>query len=313
MRTSLKFLLLGFIALISACCNDDEELAIASISKKPIQFYGDVITLTPESKTTQGFFLANDSIGIFMIPGGSELNSTNILDGVNNFLYKASSIGAVPRFVPASTDTIFFPTSQTPSFIAYSPGIASIASDFLLPVNLSNQPSVVALLKLDLLYSNNAVNQENISVQLSFKHMYSYLNFEIDAGAGISAADLQGMTITIKNVSTTADFNLATGSFENMGAQTDSILVPGQYYPTNQAAFFECLSLPGANGSNSQIVFKLANNKTFVYNIPATQVFSSGYIYTYLMTLAESKLIVDGLIIGWQAGTLPNGGVITVQ
>lgn len=311
MKKSVRFLLLGFVALMSACCHDDEEVLIEG--KRPIQFFGNQTELNQNTKTTEGFFVTNDSIGIFMIKAGSQLSSTSILDGVNNYIYKTPTAGANPEFFPASTDTIFYPTSSVPSFIAYSPAQVSIGSDFLLAVDLSTQAKISDLPNLDLLYSNNATNQTSIAVQLRFNHMYSYLNFEINAGTGVTPADLDGISVVVRNISTTADFNLAAASFQNLGAQTDSIVAPGQYYFTNQSAFFECLLLPGANGTNSQIVFQLANNKSFVYEIPATQEFLSGYIYTYVVTLSARSAVINGAINPWLPGTLPNDGVITVQ
>ena len=310
MKKSVRFLLLGFVVLMGACCHDDEEVLIEG--KRPVQFFGNLTELNQKTKTTQGFFVTNDSIGIFMIKSGSQLSSTSILDGVNNYIYKTPTIGTNPEFYPASTDTIFYPTPAVPSFIAYSPAQVLIGSDFLLPVDLSAQVKISDLPKLDLLYSDNATNQTSIAVQLRFNHMYSYLNFEINAGTGLTPAELDGIRVVVRNISTTSDFDLVTGSFQNLGAQTDSIVAPGQYYFSNKSAFFECLLLPGANGSNSQIVFQLASNKTFVYEIPATQEFLSGYIYTYVITLSAQSAIINGAINPWLPGTLPNDGVITV-
>ncbi|MEG0993638.1 MAG: fimbrillin family protein [Bacteroidales bacterium] len=306
----MRFLLLGFAALMGACCHDDEDVLIEG--KRTVKFFGNLTELNQNTKTTEGFFVTNDSIGIFMIKAGSQLSSTSILNGVNNYIYKTPRGGVNPEFFPVSTDTIFYPTPVVPSFIAYSPAQVSIGADFLLSADLSTQTNISDLPNLDLIYSDNATNQTSIAVQLRFNHMYSYLNFEINAGAGLTSAELDGISVVVRNISTTADFNLATGGFQNLGAQTDSIVTPGKYYFTNKSAFFECLLLPGANGINSQIVFQLANNKTFVYEIPATQEFLSGYIYTYIVTLSARSAVVNGAINPWLPGTLPNDGVITV-
>lgn len=297
--------------LLGGCCTEEEETLPRTIDKQPFRFSANVVNVTPV-KTFYGFFQAGDSIGIYMFNTDSILSASSIMDGVDNYLYKALNLSSNPEFVPISTDTIFYPTPAIPAFIAYSPGRATI-NDFLLPVDVGSQPSATSIVDLDVLYSNNVTNQTSLAVEFVFNHMLSYINVEVDAGSGLTSTDLENITVVIKNIGTTANLNLVNGSFEDIASPVDTILLPGKYYPTNGAAIFEGLIVPGSNGSTSQIEFNLANNKKFIYHIPAEQVYEGGYFYNYIFTLSSTSAVVSATINSWKIGELPNGGVITVQ
>lgn len=163
------------------------------------------------------------------------------------------------------------------------------------------------------MYSNNATDQTSNVVNLAFDHVLSYITFTIGAGTGLQPADLDGMSVTFNNVSTTADFSLIDGTLQNQGPLTSSISVPGKYYSTNKDAYFECLFLPNGSGSSSTIEFLLADNKKFTYTIPATQQYLAGHIYNYKITLSATAASISGSVTTWAPGSLPNEGVITVN
>lgn len=304
--------ILFLLVIVSACCTDDSEsLVCPKATKEAFHFTGNVVEVA-SVKTIYGFFESGDSIGIYMFNADSTLSSNSIFDNVNNYLYKSLSLSSNPEFVPVNADTIFYPTPGIPSFIAYSPGMA-VVNNFLIPVDLSSQPSGTSLLDLDLLYSNNATKQTSLAINLVFKHTLSYLNIEVIAGSGLESAELEGCSIVFKNIGTKANFNLVNGAFQDIVSPSDSIVLPGKYYPANQADEFVGLIIPGSNNSNSQIVFRLTNNKQFIYEIPASQVFQGGYVYNYVFTLSSSSAVVSASIDSWQIGELPNNGVIEVQ
>lgn len=309
MKKLLSLLLaVGTLFIYSGC--NEEEPVMKTGDRVPINFSG--IQMLP-TKVYGASFIINDSIGIFMTDPGATLAETTIKDKVSNYLYKAVATNVQALFTPAGQDTIYFPVGGSAAFIAYYPAVTSFATNYLIPIDIADQVPISLIPKLDILYSNNASNQIDANVSLVFKHVLSYINFYIEAGAGLTADELQSMSVQINNVATTAQFDLSKDTLTAMGSKTQNIPLPGQYYPSNNAANFEGIFLPGGNGSNSTVTFTLSNGKVFTYAIPATQLYLPGLYYSYYVNLNSTSASITGSVTPWGVGSLPDNGNIVVQ
>lgn len=121
------------------------------------------------------------------------------------------------RSFTATSNKLFFPHDGAKvDFVAYYPYNANVSAG-IYPVNIKDQTKEA---NIDLMYADNVknVNASSSANVLNFKHQLARIKFTIKSTDGKS---LTGLTATLNNMSTTADFKLATGEFANLSATAD--------------------------------------------------------------------------------------------
>lgn len=299
MRTMKVLALLAISASVFTACSDDEKADPANgrVEARFTSGISGVVTKAVDATWTSG-----DQIGIFMKTAGQPLATANILEGVNNLAYTTTgTTGAVP-FTPVSTPAYFPPGNVNVDFISYYP-YQSTLTNFIYPINVAVQTSQETI---DLLYSNNvtAQNESTPNVALTFTHELTKLVFNIQAGTGVTAAEMEGLVVTLQGMNTTANFDLATGTISNPASPATITAL------TNAAGTSsEAIVLP-ADVSASNIVFTMSNNDAFTWTVPAATTFAAGTKVTYTVTINRAGMTITGEITPWND---VNGGNVVAE
>ena len=254
MKKSLFFAAVA-VTLFGSCSTDGEE---QKTERTPVNFTGSVTNITRAAGTAWD---ANDAIGIYMPATGT----TNILEDAANRKYTITT-PADSKFTPAeAAQTIYFPVDESVKvdFIAYYPQ-ATPLTDHTYKVDVSTQTAPAAI---DLLYSNNvtAKNATTPSVALKFAHRLSRVEVNLTVGEGFTDADLQGIEVPLSKQPTTADYKILTDELTPTGSADREISLPTADAGKTAAAII----LPQDGTADRVLTFKMINNPTFTYAIPA--------------------------------------------
>lgn len=231
----------------------------------------------------------DDHIGIFMVKTGEPLSSESVVNNASNMKYTFSSGNA---FEPdTENDRMYYPSKQAVDFIAYYPYRAVTDNQLSFDITRQQNPS-----SIDLLYSDNLKNisaTEEAQV-LNFKHKLSKLVFSISPGKDLTEEDLEGLSLVIRDVPTSATFNLADAQIttDEESKKDITALVDGN---TAQAIVY-----PGDCG-NKEIAVMLLSGE-FTFKISAESTWLSGYQYKYALTLDKNinSASIEATISPWE-------------
>ena len=187
---------------------------------------------------------ANDQVGLFMVEANQPLSNASIVNNNHNVLMTIQGNALTP------SRPVLYPMRSNVGFIAYFPFQSSVGSSFTIPVNVGNQS---AGLPTEVLFSNNITNQaptEN-PVTLNFRYSLAKLEITVTGGANstLTPADFANMTMSIEEVYTQANLQLANGTFANHSARQTVGL--HRTSNTGTSTSFEALVLP----VNGEIAF----------------------------------------------------------
>lgn len=244
----------------------------------------------------------NDAIGVFMVANGG----TAVVDGVANKRYVTDGTGA---FNAGSGSEVYYPSDDgRVDFITYYPHDAGITGLGSYAVDVADQSDLAAI---DLLYATadnggQGYNQSGSGpVNLVFTHQLTRLLLNTSPGAGVTAADLQGMTITISGMNTQALFDLSSGTLG--AANTPASIVPAT---VSNGQAYEAIVLPADIVANTvSVTFELhpgtPESEVFIWNVEATS-FASGYEYVYNISFSRSgaanEVTISATINEWLQG-----------
>lgn len=287
MKNIINFCLISaFIVSLSGCQKEQFERADNSpeISNVEVRF-GSKITTRMTNETWE----TDDHIGIFMVKTGEPLSSESVVNNASNMKYTFSSGNA---FEPdTENDRMYYPSKQAVDFIAYYPYRAVTDNQLSFDITRQQNPS-----SIDLLYSDNLKNisaTEEAQV-LNFKHKLSKLVFSISPGKDLTEEDLEGLSLVIRDVPTSATFNLADAQIttDEESKKDITALVDGN---TAQAIVY-----PGDCG-NKEIAVMLLSGE-FTFKISAESTWLSGYQYKYALTLDKNinSASIEATISPWE-------------
>ena len=183
----------------------------------------------------------NDQVGLFMVRTGLPLSAASVFGDADNMLMTIQS------GVLTSNPPVMYPLTGNVDFIAYYPFHSSVGNNFTIPVNVADQE---AGLPTEVLFSNNITNQAPTSNPVTLNFYYSLAKLEVRVIAGAnsthSAVDFENMTVSIAEMYTQADLQLANGAFTNhSGRQTITLYNTGS---NATSASFAALVLPANEG-----------------------------------------------------------------
>lgn len=284
---NFKFCLISaFILSLSGCQKEQFERADNSPEMSNVEVrFGSKITTRMTNETWE----TDDHIGIFMVKTGEPLSSESVVNNASNMKYTFSSGNA---FEPdTENDRMYYPSKQAVDFIAYYPYRAVTDNQLSFDITRQQNPS-----SIDLLYSDNLKNisaTEEAQV-LNFKHKLSKLVFSISPGKDLTEEDLEGLSLVIRDVPTSATFNLADAQIttDEESKKDITALVDGN---TAQAIVY-----PGDCG-NKEIAVMLLSGE-FTFKISAESTWLSGYQYKYALTLDKNinSASIEATISPWK-------------
>ncbi|MDR2499745.1 MAG: fimbrillin family protein [Treponema sp.] len=240
-------------------------------------------------------FAAGDRIGVYMLPLDGAFPGALLRE---NAEYRADGGAA---FTNASGSPLVFPGGGA-DFTAYYPYRETVTG-YQIPVDVTDQSLPAAI---DLLYSDNARNQNANPVDLRFVHALSKLTLLVRFGAGIpggaacSGAELGGMPARAK-------LSLADGSILD-AAEAGPISARQAPVRVGYNAAYEALLIPQPDGGGGRSAAFTVAGETYRWNIPDGTAFLPGSGYTYEITIRKTGITVDaGGIALWDAGDGADG------
>ena len=275
---SIKFLFLSLISLLLiSACKRDESISSATEGKELKLVLAKASGLAPVNSITP---TEGQEFGVYLLPGGAT-DMTGVLEENRKFIYENGEMkladGAGEIFYPRDASSV--------DLIVYSPFRSDASSTFIHSIAVQSDQDQV-----DIVYSKiNGVNKNNPVGTLTLAHMPSKINFNLQAGQGINALELENVGITLKSFNNTAEFNLFTGTFGGFDDYADIALGT-----LRQATVHPNASL------NKAFLFKVGD-KVLEYKLASSESFEPGKIYQYLVTINLGSVEVKRVsVMDWQ-------------
>lgn len=279
-----KYIFLAIATVALSACNKENEYQ-AENQQAVVRFTAEIASKTT-SRATGMQWTAGDMVGVRM----ADATETTVAR-YDNMPYTASTAGDL---TPTGTDMYYPLDGSNVGFSAYYPYQQGITDTYT--VNLANQSQPEAI---DLLYAKTTAsyNKRSASVPLTFSHQLSRFVIRTKRGAGI--ASLAGMTVSTK-CRTTAAFNLQSGvldSYDHLATISFKVGKDGEQY--------EAIILPvaAASAQNSMTVRFIIGTEEYVWKVPATSAFASGYSHEWEVTVTRTGVSgIQGSITPWTTG-----------
>lgn len=280
--------MLSSLALVS--CTDNDENSEWTGSE------GVVFTTSIQSRVSGNSWNANDEVGIFMTPNGSEIASATVA----NKKYLAQTNGSL---VAAPGEGIYLPATGKVDFIAYYP-YSNALSGNVMDVNVADQSKPGAI---DLLYSNETKGVEAANgktIALKFVRKMSKLTLNMTKDETIES--FEGLKVEMKGIATEGKFDLANGTVKATDGKNTQAVAMNIGNVEAHTAMATAIILPTAAATDQtkmDLTFTLAG-KTFTHSIADLTAFEAGKNVTFKATLSvhNGKPVVtvgNATIVDW--------------
>lgn len=245
----------GLLLLLLGSCTHNEMNEVEATHRE----LGFTATIEKEVETraTATAWEKNDRIGLFMVNAGKPLAEENIAEQILNTPF--ITLNGDGRFYP-DKKIIDFPAEGSYDFYAYYPYDEDLeGTKYMVNVTFQNQPEEIDFMVADNLKGQTA---KNASGNLKFEHQLAHLSLLLSSS---DHSDLTGITATLKNVYTYAEYHWDTKAMTidqtskdkvemfRSGNTISAILLPGEV--SNETV----IELKNAQGK----VFKIQLNKKF--------------------------------------------------
>ena len=265
--------MLSSLALVS--CTDNDENSEWTGSE------GVVFTTSIQSRVSGNSWNANDEVGIFMTPNGSEIASATAA----NKKYLAQTNGSL---VAAPGEGVYLPATGKVDFIAYYP-YSNALSGNVMDVNVADQSKPGAI---DLLYSNETKGVEAANgktIALKFVRKMSKLTLNMTKDETIES--FEGLKVEMKGIATEGKFDLANGTVKATDGKNTQAVAMNIGNVEAHTAMATAIILPTAAATDQtkmDLTFTLAG-KTFTYSIADLTAFEAGKNVTFKATLSVNN------------------------
>lgn len=262
--------MLSSLALVS--CTDNDENSEWTGSE------GVVFTTSIQSRVSGNSWNANDEVGIFMTPNGSEIASATAA----NKKYLAQTNGSL---VAAPGEGVYLPATGKVDFIAYYP-YSNALSGNVMDVNVADQSKPGAI---DLLYSNETKGVEAANgktIALKFVRKMSKLTLNMTKDETIES--FEGLKVEMKGIATEGKFDLANGTVKATDGKNTQAVAMNIGNVEAHTAMATAIILPTAAATDQtkmDLTFTLAG-KTFTHSIADLSAFEAGKNVTFKATLS---------------------------
>lgn len=262
--------MLSSLALVS--CTDNDENSEWTGSE------GVVFTTSIQSRVSGNSWNANDEVGIFMTPNGSEIASATAA----NKKYLAQTNGSL---VAAPGEGVYLPATGKVDFIAYYP-YSNALSGNVMDVNVADQSKPGAI---DLLYSNETKGVEAANgktIALKFVRKMSKITLDMTKDETIES--FEGLKVEMKGIATEGKFDLAKGTVKATDGKNTQAVAMNIGNVEASTAKATAIILPTAAATDQtkmDLTFTLAG-KTFTHSIADLTAFQAGKNVTFKATLS---------------------------
>lgn len=263
MKLSNLFYLGALSALVLTGCKDNDDNS---------EWMTDGVVFTSHiegmvSRASGSAWSDGDKVGIYMSAGGTDFE---------NYEYTASADGALT----AAGKTLKYPEEGTADFFAYYPYQSGISGKtYAVDVTDQSDPT-----KIDLLYATKTGISNGEAVNFAFSHQLSQIVINVSHDETI--ASLNGLKIQVKGMNTQASFALADGTLTPTDNKTDFAMNVNAEGTTAEA-----IVIPTADLTGAELVFTLADGKSFGWDLTQSDVssFDKGTKYTYNASLSMTN------------------------
>lgn len=265
--------MLSSLALVS--CTDNDENSEWTGSE------GVVFTTSIQSRVSGNSWNANDEVGIFMTPNGSEIASATAA----NKKYLAQTNGSL---VAAPGEGVYLPATGKVDFIAYYP-YSNALSGNVMDVNVADQSKPGAI---DLLYSNETKGVEAANgktIALKFVRKMSKITLDMTKDETIES--FEGLKVEMKGIATEGKFDLANGTVKATDGKNTQAVAMNIGNVEASTAKATAIILPTATATDQtkmDLTFTLAG-KTFTHSIADLAAFEAGKNVTFKATLSVNN------------------------
>lgn len=300
------------MGLVAGCSSNQDEPETADNRKTELRIVAGIdmqaeAQARSKTRAVETAWEENDKIGVYI----TGRNNTTIYeeggvtaanleytfdDGTNYETY-----GNTYRlFTP--TTRIYLPSSSVDLY-GYYPYTSAEVEPTAFPIDVSIQTSQKAI---DFMRAKTGnVSNENTRVEMLFYHRLVKLVFNLKQGEGLLPDELKdatSLTMKIGGQPVEATYNIYTDAFIIEPSSNDIIPVRASSAPTGYVRTFEAIVLP--NGGNNPagprtvtITFYRKKEDTIVntFIIPEATYFTSGYKYTFNVTVNATSIQVDPL------------------
>ena len=286
--------------LLAGCNNGENPFTKQTNDPAALTVTGGIQALT---RAHDAAWDANDAIGIFMFT----TLTTTISEDAENRKYTTADGGG--KFTPVTTPTdhtIYFPITGQTDFVAYYPWQSltkSTGGTYLYAVDVSTQTSQKAI---DLMGAGKVVGKDKDHTAVAFEFTHKLVKIaltEIKPGEGLTAADLQGLSVKLTNQYTQATYDVVSGGQVTVNTTTPKAGIALSVAADSRSA--EAIVLPAASTAGMELVFALANGNTYTWSLNnATQSteFKAAHKYNYKIIISKKGLNVTSTITDWVSG-----------
>lgn len=277
---------------LTACTNDevpkqDNRVALQVTSGIQTRAYGNQ-------------WEAGDRIGIYAFTEGT----TTVADGYANIPYITQTSGADGTFAPDGT-TIYLPTNgDVRDIVAYYPH-KQLSGDAY-EVDVTDQSSQK---DIDLMAAaTRTASRTKPAVAFSFEHKLSKVEITLQPGKGMTAADLERLTVALTGQQTAGTFDVTQPTSEV--TVTKGTATPITLLTNTEGTFAEGIVLPSDDYTGMSLEITLADGES-VFTWPLSSAtesskFEAGKKYLYTINVNKAEISVTATIIDWEPGN--NGG-----
>lgn len=289
--TALHTLALMAAGLLTAACGSDETTQTDGSDRVALHVTSGI------TRATDNLWQAGDAIGLFML-NGSEV------DTYCNVEYTTQDNAASGTFAAADEkETVYLPVDGTTrDFIAYYPYQRGLtANQPVYTINLTDQSSLPAI---DLMVAEKVTGKSrtDYTAPFVFSHRLSKIVMDIQPGAGLTAADLEGLTASISGQPVTGTFHVLTGTdatpdTESLAAITLQTAADGRSATG--------IVFPSADYTGMVLQFHTVAAGDYTWPLTAStkaQRFEAGKKYRYTITVNKTSLSVSATISDWTPG-----------
>lgn len=303
-RTGLMAITIAATTLMAGCNKDNSQPLQPEDNQTTLNITGGIHALT---RAHDAAWDTGDAIGVFMFSTGT----TNISEEAENRKYVTADGSG--KFGPASTpddQTIYLPLTGETDFVAYYPWqkITANEGSYLYAVDVSDQTTQK---NIDLMAAAKVTGKDKDHANVAFEFTHKLVKIiltDITNSDGLTATDLQGLTVKLTNQHTRAAYDVVQGgevTVNTTGAKGEIPLLVA----TNSTSA-EAIVLPAASTAGMELVFTLANGEAFrwaVNKATNSQEFISGKKYCYKIIISRSGLHATSTINDWITGNGNDG------
>lgn len=264
-------------ALVSSCHKESDERIVWSNNE--VRFSTQIL-----SRAVNGQWESEDEVGIYMFASNTDLSDESVFDRSSNNKYLVSANGALSS--ATEMDKLYYPKSGTVDFIAYYP--FDNVENYSVDIDVSNQTRPE---EIDFLYSNNVtgVAATNETQSLQFNHLMSKLIFNVNAGTGVDAGALEGLTVKVYNAVTNGTVSLVDGTVtpgeEKNDITTRSVSSSSSTTTTTESSVqTEAIVVP-QECNDLLIAVSLVSGQKYLYQLASGDKWISGTEYSYEINL----------------------------